>query len=278
MKKIYNHFAVSQTHLPAGAFLLPLVFLTLISFSGLVSFVSAQTNVEVCRGTKEAMERLKREEQEAITLAYYKSREHEMRDHLSKLNKAITNGTLLPFRELKYLSDSTRMTLTKEVGKMTPEERAAFQRQARNMIVQKFQEFSDATLEELDQKVERISQQLKVRKDRYNALNCEAVLQNRTGTTGTCTAEGTWTQITDKVGQTEWRIDPDGKAKERGKGNADGKATLSGRTLQIDWWTTNGYSGVYKWILDESCNKSVSGDLKFHTGTTGTYSSSVTRQ
>ena len=59
MKQIFNHFSMSQTHLSARVFLLPLVLLTLISFSGTVSFVSAQTTFEVCRETKAVSEQLR---------------------------------------------------------------------------------------------------------------------------------------------------------------------------------------------------------------------------
>ena len=176
MKLIDNHFSMSRVLQSARFFLLPMILSALISFSGAVSSVSAQTTTEVCRETQKVIEQYQQEEQEATTNAYYKNNETDMRRNLSILNKAIANGTLLSDRNLGVLAHELFLTLPKEAIRMTPDERSAFQRQARSIMVQKIQELSGFTLEELDQKVERIQQQLRVRRERSKALNCDEVL------------------------------------------------------------------------------------------------------
>ncbi len=176
MKRIYNVFSTSRVRQPARFFLLPMILSALISFSGAVSSVSAQTTAEVCRETQKVIEQYQREEQEATTNAYYKNNEMDMRRNLSILNKAISNGNLLNDRNLGALAHELFLTLPKEPIQMTPDERSAFQRQARSILVQKIQEISGFTLEELDQKGERIKQQLSVRRERFKTLNCDEVL------------------------------------------------------------------------------------------------------
>ena len=190
MKITNNHFSMSRVLQSARFFLLPMILSALISFSGAVSSVSAQTTGEVCRETQKVIEQYQQEEQEATTNAYYKNNEEDMHRNLSILNKAISNGTLLSDRNLGVLAQELFLTLPKEAIRMTPEERSAFQRQARSILVQKIQELSGFTLEELDQKVERIQQQLGVRRERFKALNCDEVLSRNKVTL--LNVSGTW--------------------------------------------------------------------------------------
>lgn len=92
---------------------------------------------------------------------------------------------------------------------------------------------------------------------------------------GECAMKGTWKQTTPGVGTTDWYIEPSGKAKERGLGNAEGDATVKGKDLRIDWRTGSGYSGYYQWTLDADCSSSVKGTLQFHTGRTDNLASTV---
>ncbi len=96
-----------------------------------------------------------------------------------------------------------------------------------------------------------------------------------TASTGTCSMQGVWSQNTPGVGTTEWTLSANGTAKERGAGNAEGKATMNGKVLRIDWFTTNGYSGYYQWTLGPNCNSSVDGDLQFKTPRTDKLKSTV---
>jgi hypothetical protein len=79
---------------------------------------------------------------------------------------------------------------------------------------------------------------------------------------GACTLAGTWSQDTKGIGTTDWIIEADGTAKEKGIGYAEGKATLNGNVLHIKWWTKTGYTGDYEWTLDTDC-ASVDGSLQF---------------
>ena len=69
-----------------------------------------------------------------------------------------------------------------------------------------------------------------------------------------CQLAGSWTHTTQDVGSATWDITAGGQAQERGLGYATGTATLSGNVLTIDWTTTNGYAGVYRWSLEATCN------------------------
>jgi hypothetical protein len=91
-----------------------------------------------------------------------------------------------------------------------------------------------------------------------------------------CKLAGGWLQSTEGVGATGWQITSSGQATDVGIGYAKGTATLTGRTLRINWSTNNGYSGYYEWTLDSSCT-SGSGSLVFFTGRTGIYKSTVKR-
>lgn len=97
------------------------------------------------------------------------------------------------------------------------------------------------------------------------------------GTSGQCTMEGTWSQNTPGVAATEWHITKDGKATETGGGYAKGTATLSGRTLHINWQTDNGYAGYYQWGLTTDCT-SGTGNLVFSAGGKGSHDSTVRRR
>jgi hypothetical protein len=68
-----------------------------------------------------------------------------------------------------------------------------------------------------------------------------------------CAITGSWSQSTQEVGSTTWAIDASGNAQESGIGNASGHATLAGGVLTIDWTTSDGYAGVYRWTLDAAC-------------------------
>lgn len=68
-----------------------------------------------------------------------------------------------------------------------------------------------------------------------------------------CALIGSWSQTTQDVGSTTWAIDASGNAQEHGIGNASGRATLANGVLTIDWTTSNGYAGVYRWTLDAAC-------------------------
>ncbi len=91
---------------------------------------------------------------------------------------------------------------------------------------------------------------------------------------GQCTMEGTWSQNTPGVAATVWHITKDGKATETGGGYAEGTATLSGRTLHINWHTNNGYAGYYQWDLTTDCT-SGTGNLVFSAGGKGSHASTV---
>lgn len=93
---------------------------------------------------------------------------------------------------------------------------------------------------------------------------------------GACKLEGNWTQDTPGVGSTIWAIKSDGTATETGIGSARGQATLKGNLLQIDWQTSNGYSGYYQWTLDKNCSAG-KGTLVFKTGRTDSLNSTVKR-
>ena len=69
----------------------------------------------------------------------------------------------------------------------------------------------------------------------------------------TCTLAGNWAQTTQDVGSTTWAIQANGDAQESGIGNASGHATLSNDVLTIDWTTSDGYAGVYRWTLAADC-------------------------
>ena len=75
--------------------------------------------------------------------------------------------------------------------------------------------------------------------------------------TSNCTLAGTWTQNSEGLGSSVWTIADNGEATESGLGNAKGRASLSGRTLRIDW-TIPGYnnSGYYQWTLGDDCRGS----------------------
>ncbi len=92
----------------------------------------------------------------------------------------------------------------------------------------------------------------------------------------TCSMVGNWKQETPGIPFTQWTITADGTAKERGGGNVSGKASLSGRTLRIDWSHSNGWSGYYEWELEPDC-KSGSGKLKFNSGRTDTVDNSTVK-
>ncbi|MBC7875166.1 MAG: hypothetical protein H7Y01_14275 [Ferruginibacter sp.] len=111
--------------------------------------------------------------------------------------------------------------------------------------------------------------QLAAHRNNLIALRCDQP-------TGACKLEGVWTQNTPGIGSTDWKIESDGTANERGIGYAKGKATLSGNVLHIDWQTNTGYSGYYEWTLDGNCS-SVKGTLVFKTGRTDNLNSTVKR-
>ena len=176
MKLINIQFSTTQTLRSAKFSLLPTILLTLIFLSGGASFISAQDTPEVCRQTKAVIEQYEREELEVNHLVYYKYNEDSLYNYLSKLDEAIDSGRLLKEPDLKYLAGTARLKLPKEIGKMTVAEKAAFQREARTEIERTYQDASEVTLDELNQKSDRILVQLKLRWERYNALDCKTVL------------------------------------------------------------------------------------------------------
>jgi hypothetical protein len=75
-----------------------------------------------------------------------------------------------------------------------------------------------------------------------------------------CLLAGVWAEQT-QFASTTFSIDDNGKAQESGGGNATGTASLAGDVLTIDWKTSNGYAGVYRWTLKPDCTGS--GTLTF---------------
>jgi hypothetical protein len=92
---------------------------------------------------------------------------------------------------------------------------------------------------------------------------CTAVVMSAAPAAATteCRLFGSWEQTTEQVGSTTWVIDEKGNATERGIGNATGHATLANNVLTIDWTTSNGYAGTYRWDLNASCGGT--GELTF---------------
>lgn len=88
-------------------------------------------------------------------------------------------------------------------------------------------------------KKNEIEKQLASHRTNLIALGCDQP-------TGACKLQGIWTQDTPGIGSTDWIIESDGTANEKGIGYAKGKATLSGNVLHIDWQTSTGYSGYYE--------------------------------
>ena len=122
---------------------------------------------------------------------------------------------------------------------------------------------------ELLAKKNETNKQLSIHRTNLIALGCDQP-------TGACKLQGIWTQDTPGIGSTDWIIESDGTANEKGIGYAKGKATLSGNVLHIDWQTSTGYSGYYEWTLGDNCS-SVKGTLVFKTGRTDNLKSTVKR-
>jgi hypothetical protein len=91
-----------------------------------------------------------------------------------------------------------------------------------------------------------------------------------------CKLAGNWEQSTPTIGTTTWQIAADGAAKEVGIGYAKGRASLSGKTLTINWSTDTGYTGDYVWTLNEGCTAG-EGSLIFKKPRTDRLKSSVKR-
>ncbi len=126
---------------------------------------------------------------------------------------------------------------------------------------------------ELINKKNVIDKQLASHRNNLIALDCDNQAKKPGGA---CKLKGRWTQDTPGIGSTDWVIESDGTAKEKGIGYAEGKATLSGNVLHIDWQTKTGYSGYYEWTLDDNCS-SVKGTLVFKTGRSDTINNSTVK-
>ena len=90
-----------------------------------------------------------------------------------------------------------------------------------------------------------------------------------------CTMAGKWQQKSEGVGTSTWDIDASGQAVETGSGIRT-RASLNGRTIQINWAAPSGYAGTYEWTLDATCNAGA-GSLMFTRGGSGNHRSTVTR-
>ncbi len=120
---------------------------------------------------------------------------------------------------------------------------------------------------------EEVNKQLEAYRNNLKSLGCDG---QAGGQAGGCQAEGSWAQDTPGIGPTTWQINSDGTANETGIGYAQGTATLTGKTLRIDWKTNTGYSGYYEWNLNEDC-RTGEGTLVFKTGRTDSLTSTVKR-
>ena len=138
-----------------------------------------------------------------------------------------------------------------------------------NVIAAKIDKTLSLDKSALQAEKKEIDRQIAMHRTNLIALDCD-----KPSASGSCKLEGQWTQDTPGVGKTDWVIESDGTANERGIGYAKGKATLNGNKLRIDWNTNTGYSGHYEWTLDENC-KSVEGSLVFKTGRKDTLKSTV---
>jgi hypothetical protein len=160
MKQIYQYFSLSQTQLSAVFFLLPLVLLAMITFSGTVSFVSAQTSPSLCEQFENELKNLKETKKVTEKMQRYKINEDNMRQNMSILDKAIANGRLMKQEQLEVLANNLGDQLPKEVGQMSPEERAAYQKETRDILVRIIDRLKLVRLEDLDAKLDQINNEL----------------------------------------------------------------------------------------------------------------------
>jgi hypothetical protein len=85
-------------------------------------------------------------------------------------------------------------------------------------------------------------------------------MPDRSGRLRTCRLAGHWLQWTHGVGSSEWSVAAGGAARERGLGNASGRARFLGpRLIRLDWNIPVGvggvrWSGVYRWRLADCDN------------------------
>jgi len=157
MKQIYCYFSLNQAYLLVRFFLSPLVWLALITFSGTVFFVSAQTTSLTCEKIETELNDLKLTKQVTEKMQRYKINEVNMRQNMSVLDKAIANGRLIKQEQLEVLAENLGDILPKDVGQMTPEERATYQRETRDRLVQIIDRLKLVSLEDLDAKLDRIN-------------------------------------------------------------------------------------------------------------------------
>ena len=84
-------------------------------------------------------------------------------------------------------------------------------------------------------------------------IRCTVIPAYAHGEGPTCTLASVWSATVSELGQSTWTISDDGTAVEQGLGNARGRATLSGKTLTIQW-RAGEVTGDYVVSLNDDCS------------------------
>jgi hypothetical protein len=174
------------------------------------------------------------------------------RDQLSRLNKLIADGGI----PTEYRDASGRETAAAEYGLRV--EAATMQPQFFTYMMRaRIQTLIDtAAKRDFSQSESRLTflrTQRNIHTARMKELKCSEPASDKPEVIGLCSVRGKWSQSTSSVGSSVWNVEENGTATEDGLGRATGTASLSGTTMRITWTTSNGWAGVYEWVMDQKC-------------------------
>jgi len=156
---------------------LSLLTLTFILSAAGIAF--AQSTLDICKGTQEAIDRYKVNYFELNNTLSAIEHETEMRDFLSKVNYAIADGRVT--KEMFQVAESMGLTKLPLAALVEPYDRdrpeyLALQKQVRDAMVTALQRARTGNGPELRSQLEEIRKQILGRQNRMKELDCDSVL------------------------------------------------------------------------------------------------------
>lgn len=196
MKQIYDSFTTGRARKSVRFLLIALILMTFFSFSYMTSSVYGQTTPDVCRETQKVLAQYQNEYLETNLIFEISKNLNFYMGALSELKKGIRGGYVISGLDARFgktetdieIQEPLKDSILSELGTVgsSTKERLDFQSRLYTFLKQYTDEAAEVEDDhELQDKIDRIENQARLRKNRLRDLNCYEVLERESSTTKT---------------------------------------------------------------------------------------------